>query len=94
MNKKYLLFGNAQYENYPNIIKYKSVKSIDEALNQNLKKNYSIKFNKIVNKIANLYIIRDYWRFNTNFRYGFKEKYDYPTLIDNFSKDIKKYLIS
>ena len=30
MNKKYLLFGNAQYENYPNIIKYKSVKSIDE----------------------------------------------------------------
>lgn len=94
MNKKYLLFGNAQYENYPNIIKYKSIKSIDEALNQNLKKNYSIKFNKILNKIANLYIIRDYWRFNTKFRYGFKEKYDYPTLIDNFSKDIKKYLIS
>ena len=30
MNKKYLLFENAQYENYPNIIKYKSVKSIDD----------------------------------------------------------------
>ena len=35
-------------------------------LKSKLKKNYSIKFNKIVNKIANLYIIRDYWRFNTN----------------------------
>ena len=81
---KNICFGNAQYENYPNIIKYKSVKLLMSPKSK--LKTIVLNLTKL-NKIAT-HIIRDCGDL-IQILTRFQRKYDYPTLIDNkISKSI------
>ncbi|MAV81846.1 MAG: hypothetical protein CMI90_00100 [Pelagibacteraceae bacterium] len=95
VKKPYLLFGDAQYQNYPNVIKYINKNSIIEAMNFKFTNKTKLKFNKIKLGIQRMYIIRDYWRYNSFFRFGHnKEKFDYENIKKNFQTDITNYIKS
>ena len=92
IKKPYLLFGDAQYQNYPNVIKYINKNSIKAVISFKFTNKSELIFKKIKLGIQRMYIIRDYWRYNSSFRFGFNEKFDYENIKINFSNDIRKYL--